>query len=109
MIAYLHEGGGGGLQTSGGGGVANVMSITEAGMHADCWDQVFTDIVSISRSLRFSPILLAAARRHASVCWHQATGLGLQVSKADGSSAWTRAKRGMDRNEVAALRRGLSV
>jgi hypothetical protein len=42
------------------------MSITEAGVHPDCWDQIFTDIVSISRSLRFSPTLLAAVRRHAS-------------------------------------------
>src|SRR5262245_46335031 len=108
-VAYLHECGGGGLQTSDGAALWNVMSVTEEGMHADCWDQVFTDIVSISRSLLFSPTLLAAARRHASVCWHQTTGLGPQVSKADGCTAWTRTKRGMDRNEVAASRRGLSV
>jgi hypothetical protein len=108
MIAYLHAGGGGGLQTSGGGGATNVMSITEAGMHADCW---------IKRSPPSFRYRVACASRRPRSRPHVATprragtpsgpGLGREVSKADGFTAWTRTKRRMDGNEVAALRRGL--
>src|SRR5262245_11269130 len=71
-VAYLYECGGGGSQTSDGAALWNVMSVTEAGMRADCWDQVFTDIVSISRRMR--PYRSRSRWRVASPgCSHEAT------------------------------------
>jgi hypothetical protein len=71
-VAYLCECGGGGSQTSDGAALWNVMSVTAEGMRADCWDQVFIAIVSISRRMRPSPTALAL-RGASPRRWHQAT------------------------------------